>query len=77
MLAYPIDEAKDLLEDKLKTAKRNLQNAGEDIEFLRAQMTVAEVNVARVYNWDVKRRREERERLSVENLSVKDKKPSS
>ena len=62
MLSYPIPEALSLLESKLQTAETSLKNVVEDLEFLREQLTVMEVNTARVYNWDVKRRREERER---------------
>lgn len=61
MLSYTQDEAIELLTSKLVAAKQNLANAIEDLEFLREQITVMEVNTARVYNWDVKRRREKRE----------------
>ena len=62
MLSYTIPEALSLLESKLQTAETSLKNVVEDLEFLREQLTVMEVNTARVYNWDVKRRRKERER---------------
>ena len=61
MLSYPIPEALTLLESKLQIAETSLKNTVEDLEFLREQLTVMEVNTARVYNWDVKMRREERE----------------
>ena len=61
MLSYTQDEAIALLSSKLAAAKQNLANATEDLEFLREQVTVMEVNTARCYNWDVKRRREKRE----------------
>ncbi|KAJ2686750.1 hypothetical protein GGH99_003408 [Coemansia sp. RSA 1285] len=60
MLEYTLDEANDLLSSKLDIAKTNLNEAIEDLEFLRDQITTMEVNTARVYNWDVKRRREEK-----------------
>lgn len=60
MLSYPPSEARALLSDKLDTATRNLENAKLDLSFLREQITTTEVNVARLYNWDVKRRRERR-----------------
>ncbi|XP_039622180.1 prefoldin subunit 3 [Polypterus senegalus] len=56
MLEYDIDEAQALLEKNLATATRNLDSLGEDLDFLRDQCTTTEVNMARVYNWDVKRR---------------------
>ncbi|PWN30435.1 Prefoldin, subunit 3 [Jaminaea rosea] len=60
MLSYPLDEARDLLQDKLATAKKSQEAAKKDLDFLRDQITVMEVNTARVHNWDVKRRRERR-----------------
>ena len=62
MLSYPLQEAIDLLRSKHTAAERTLANTIEDLEFLREQLTVMEVNTARVYNWDVKRRRERREK---------------
>lgn len=61
MLSYPLPEAFDLLTSKLKAAQTSLSNVKQDLSWLRDQITVTEVNVARVYNWDVKRRRERRE----------------
>ena len=58
MLSYTIPAAITLLKSKLELAETNLANVIEDLEFLREQITVMEVNTARVYNWDVKRRRE-------------------
>ncbi|KAK6977444.1 Prefoldin subunit 3, partial [Favolaschia claudopus] len=60
MLSYKIPEAVTLLKTKLEAAELNLQNTIEDLDYLREQITVMEVNTARVYNWDVKRRREKR-----------------
>lgn len=40
MLAYPIDEAEELLDSKLTAAKQNLANCEEDLDFLREQITV-------------------------------------
>ncbi|XP_052417452.1 prefoldin subunit 3 [Carassius gibelio] len=56
MLEYDIDEAQALLEKNLATASRNLDSLEDDLDFLRDQFTTTEVNMARVYNWDVKRR---------------------
>lgn len=62
MLSYKIPAAISLLRGKLEAAESSLSTVIEDLEFLREQITVMEVNTARVYNWDVKRRREQRER---------------
>ncbi|XP_063049737.1 prefoldin subunit 3 [Engraulis encrasicolus] len=59
MLEYDIDEAEALLEKNLSTASKNLESVEEDLDFLRDQFTTTEVNMARVYNWDVKRRSQE------------------
>lgn len=55
MLEYPLDEAKALLSKNLSTSLSNLKQIDEDLEFLRDQITTSEVNLARVYNWNVKR----------------------
>uniref|UniRef100_A0A4X2LJZ3 Prefoldin subunit 3 n=1 Tax=Vombatus ursinus TaxID=29139 RepID=A0A4X2LJZ3_VOMUR len=56
MLEYDIDEAQVLLEKNHSMATSNLESLEEDLDFLRDQFTTTEVNMARVYNWDVKRR---------------------
>ncbi|KAK3400533.1 Prefoldin subunit-domain-containing protein [Sordaria brevicollis] len=61
MLSYPIEEAEQLLDSKLKAATTSLQNCEEDLDFLREQITTMEVAVARVYNWDVVQKRKEKE----------------
>lgn len=50
MLLYPLQEAITLLSGKLSAAKRNLEETIEDLEWLREQSTVMEVNFARVHN---------------------------
>ncbi|KAJ3508850.1 hypothetical protein NLJ89_g5530 [Agrocybe chaxingu] len=73
MLSYKLPAAIVLLKSKLEAAQTSLNNTVEDLEFLREQTTIMEVNTARVYNWDVKRRRERREkevaRLAASNKS--------
>ncbi|ERE80357.1 prefoldin subunit 3 [Cricetulus griseus] len=56
MLEYDIDEARALLENNLSTARKNLDSLEKDLDFLQDQFTTTEVNMARVYNWDIKRR---------------------
>lgn len=58
MLEYTIEEAVKLLQERLDTAKKTLKTCEEDLEFLRENITTMEVNTARVYNWDVQKRRE-------------------
>ena len=67
MLAYKLPAAISLLRSKQDAAQKTLETVVEDLEFLREQITVMEVNTARVYNWDVKRRRELREKEAIES----------
>lgn len=60
MVAYPLDEAEELLRDKLTRAQDTLATCEEDVEFLREQITTLEVAVARVWNWDVGEKRRNR-----------------
>ncbi|KAJ5751692.1 Prefoldin subunit 3 [Penicillium odoratum] len=60
MLAYPLEEAESMLQEKLSAAESSLANCDEDLEFLREQITTLEVATARVYNWDVVQRRKEK-----------------
>ena len=57
MLEYPRQEAIDLLGQQLSDAKEALNITIDDMGFLRDQITTTEVNMARVFNWDVKDRR--------------------
>lgn len=57
MLEYPLDDAVTLLQNNLATAEKALGEIVADLSFLKDQMTTSEVNIARVYNWDVRERR--------------------
>jgi len=57
MLSYPIHEAQELLSKNFATANKNLDAVNADLDFLRDQFTTTEVTMARVYNWDVRRRK--------------------
>lgn len=56
MLEYPLDEAEQLLQQNLGSAATSLKCLEHDQDYLREQLTITEVNMARVYNWDFKRR---------------------
>ncbi|KAI5120242.1 hypothetical protein M0805_007546 [Coniferiporia weirii] len=62
MLSYKIPEAIELLRSKLGVAEQNLASLISDLEYLKEQVTIMEVNIARVFNWDVKRRRLQKEK---------------
>ncbi|KAJ2893709.1 hypothetical protein MKZ38_008314 [Zalerion maritima] len=70
MLSYPIDEAEELLDGKLKAAGLSLSNCEEDLDFLREQITTMEVAVARVYNWDVVQKRKEKEGGAIKSEAL-------
>ncbi|KAL3682222.1 hypothetical protein R1sor_000244 [Riccia sorocarpa] len=57
MLEYPLEEAMKLLQSNLENATASLKVIIEDAQFLRDQVTVTEVTIARVYNFDVHQRR--------------------
>ena len=61
MVEYPLEEAKEVLSNNLNTANRNMEQVSNDLKFLKSQITTTEVNVARIYNYDVKQRRKARE----------------
>lgn len=61
MLEYPFDEAIDLLKRNLENANSSLVAILEDLQFLRDQVTITQVTIARVYNWDVHQRRKQRQ----------------
>ena len=59
MLEYPLDEAKALLETNHANCVNNLATNRSDLAFVKDNITITEVSIARVYNWDVKKRKEE------------------
>ncbi|KAH0540880.1 prefoldin subunit 3 [Cotesia glomerata] len=56
MLEYTLDDAQELMVKNIETAKTKLVQVEHDLDFIRDQFTTTEVNMARVYNWDVKKR---------------------
>jgi prefoldin subunit 5 len=61
MLEYTYEDAIAFLKHKLETAQRDLQHTLEDLAFVRDQIVTTEVNISRVYNFDVKRKRASKE----------------
>ncbi|KAL3812261.1 hypothetical protein ACJIZ3_013529 [Penstemon smallii] len=57
MLEYSCEEATTLLQKNLENAKGSLEVLVADLQFLRDQVTITQVTIARVYNWDVHQRR--------------------
>lgn len=58
MLEYGTPEAKELLSGNLSMAETNLVVIQEELDTLKDALTTTEVNMARVYNYGVQRRRE-------------------
>lgn len=58
MLEFPLDEAKVMIEQKVKDAEAGLKAAEEDLEFLKENSTTMEVNTARAINYQVSLRAE-------------------
>ena len=57
MLEYDVNEAKEVLGSHIEQADAKLKTTLESLDYVRDQQTTMEVNMARVYNWDVTRRR--------------------
>jgi len=58
MLEYSLEDAEQLLSKNLASAEKNLAEIGFDLDYLRDQMTITEVTMARLYNWNVKKKKE-------------------
>merc|ERR1711915_1116526 len=60
MLEYSLEDAEELLTKNCESAEKNLAQIAFDLDYLRDQMTITEVTMARLYNWDVKRRKDKK-----------------
>lgn len=58
MLEYSYADAEALLQKQLDQALVKIESIDRDLDFLKDQITTTEVSIARVYNYDVKVRRE-------------------
>lgn len=61
MIEYKHEEAIELLQKNLETAETNLDQLESHLNFIRDQVNVTEVNMTRVYNYDVLQRRKQPE----------------
>lgn len=61
MVEFSFQEAIDLLSKNKESAEQSLISTTEQLDYLKDQITTTEVNIARVYNWDVKQRRKLRQ----------------
>lgn len=53
MLEFPLDEAKEMMDQKVSDAAVGIKAAKEDLEFLKENTTTMEVNTARAINHQV------------------------
>lgn len=60
MLEYTYDEAIELLQSKNIKAKKDLKETKEDLAMIRNQIITSEVNISRIYNWDIRCKRMEK-----------------
>jgi len=67
MLEYSCEEARKLLKCNLENAKASLEVILTDLEFVRDQVTITQVTIARVYNWDVHQRRMKQATIKTQN----------
>merc|ERR1712010_24942 len=58
MLEYTYDEALELLTKNLEQATASVKQLDVELDFIKDQITTTEVNIARVYNHDVRAKRE-------------------
>lgn len=61
VVEYQLEEARELLETNLDNCKTNIETFSADIDFVKDNCITLEVSMARVYNYDVERRRHEKE----------------
>ncbi|RNF05362.1 prefoldin [Trypanosoma rangeli] len=57
MVEYTFDEASQLLERNLANALTNLKHTKEDLAWVQEQMTNLQINISRVYNYDLQNKR--------------------
>ncbi|AAZ12122.1 prefoldin, putative [Trypanosoma equiperdum] len=57
MVEYTFEEASALLKKNLSNAEVNMRNTKEDLAWLQEQITNLQINISRVYNYDLKNKR--------------------
>ncbi|GLC45003.1 hypothetical protein PLESTB_001744700 [Pleodorina starrii] len=61
MLEYPLEEASLLLQENEANCRANLKTNEESLAFIKDSITTTEVSIARIYNYDLERRRKTKE----------------
>ena len=65
-----MDEAKILLNKNLQNAKEQIKKNNADLEFIKEQMTIGEVNHARIYNEAVRRNQIAKKKEAIEKANT-------
>ncbi len=65
MLEYSYKEAEELLTKNKKNAEVTLESLEEDLAFLKDQITISEVNIARLHNFKVAVKQEKEKELAA------------
>ena len=58
LLEYPLAEARATLRENIAEAEKHIDSCTKRMDFVKDQVTMTEVNIARVYNWGVQKRKE-------------------
>ena len=70
MVEYGVEEAKALLGQNLKNAETTLASADKQLLYVRDNITTTEVSIARVYNYDVEKRRMDMLNADIDAVKV-------
>jgi len=62
MMEYKYEEAQTLLTSNRENSKKHLASVNDDLDFLKDQITISDVNIARVHNHRVELRKIEKEK---------------
>lgn len=65
LVEFPLNDAKVLLKKNLENAQGNLRTFEEDLLFLKDQITTCEVNIARIYNQNLRLNQEKQKEIPV------------
>jgi hypothetical protein len=57
MVEYTINEADAFLSKELASCEEKSNELRSNLDYVKDQLTTTEVNMARVYNWDVQKRK--------------------
>lgn len=69
MLEYTYEEAIKFVSEREQATKSNLEEVTADLGCVRNQIITAQVSISRLYNWDVRRKRQEKEAEEINKWS--------